>query len=239
MNNDKLIKTLGNAYRWLLDLFLPPQCVVCGRVETWLCDVCAQDLPLFRGPCCPSCGRPWTASGLCPVCQTNPLRVSPVRSALLFKPGPIRDVIHALKYRGSREIVTPLAVRMAEAWEYFEMQCEILIPVPLYARREARRGYNQATLLAVALGKQIGIPVVSDALARVRATQSQTKLNSKERKKNVKGAFAWTSKLKLDGVSVTLVDDVATTGATLEACANVLLDHGVESVSAFTLARAA
>ena len=127
---------------------------------------------------------------------------------------------------------------MAEAWTRHGMHSDVLIPVPLYPSREAKRGYNQATLLAQALGRQIGVPVAERALSRVRNTVSQTRLKRPERKKNVEAAFVFTSNETLAGKCVTLVDDVATTGATLDACAVVLLAQGIESVSAFTLARA-
>ncbi|HQE92565.1 MAG TPA: ComF family protein [Anaerolineae bacterium] len=152
--------------------------------------------------------------------------------------GEVRDVIHALKYRGARDILSPLAKRMAEVWRYHKMESDLLIPVPLHANREAKRGYNQSALVAQALGRQIGVPVAEGVLTRVRDTMSQTKLNREERQKNVANAFVYSARTQLDGKRVTLIDDVATTGATLEACAVVVMSNGAKSVNAFTLARA-
>jgi len=164
------------------------------------------------------------------------MRVAPIRAVFLFK-GEIRDVIHALKYRGARDILKPLAGRMAESWRYHHMQSDVLVPVPLHATREAKRGYNQSVLIAKTIGQQVGLPVVSKALVRVRDTASQTRLNRSERKRNVDAAFSCVSCALFAGKHVTLVDDVATTGATLDACATVLLACGAQTVNAFTLAR--
>lgn len=171
------------------------------------------------------------------MCRVAPLSVSPIRSVFLFR-DEIRDVIHALKYRGARDILRPLAGRIAESWHYHDMPSDVLVPVPLYKKREAKRGYNQAVLVAKTLGLQIGLPVVAGVLCRVRDTVSQTRLNRDERKQNVDAAFACVTCAPFAGRRVTLVDDVATTGATLEACATVLLACGAQSVNAFTLARA-
>jgi ComF family protein len=160
-----------------------------------------------------------------------------VRSALLFE-GAVRDAIHALKYRGAGSIANVLAVKMAEAWRYYDMIGDLLVPVPLHPEREAQRGYNQATLLARALAPQISVPLAEDVLYRVRPTRSQTHLDRKERWDNVADAFACPESLDLSDLSVTLIDDVATTGATLDACAVALLTRGAKQVSALTLAHA-
>ena len=230
-------QSLGQSYRWLLDLVTPPLCVGCRAVGVWLCSTCAAKIPLYVDAQCPRCGRPWTQNSPCTVCQEHPLQVNPVRSAFLFEE-PIRSAIHALKYRGGVQIVEALAEPLALAWRTWDLHSDLLVPVPLHARREARRGYNQAQVLAHALGTQLGLPTASRALQRVRDTTSQTRLNREARHRNVADAFAVFPGLELTGVTVTLVDDVATTGATLNACATVLLEAGAAAVNAFTLARA-
>lgn len=232
-----LLRCGWSVYRRFLDLIAPPRCVMCKKVGTWLCDVCATLLLPLYAPICPRCGRLEPNGRLCPVCQATPLDVAPIRATFLFQ-GAVRDVIHALKYRGARHILTPLTPQMAEMWKYYHLESDLLVPVPLYAGREAQRGYNQSTLVAQALARQIGVPVAEGILRRVRNTRSQTKLNRQERQRNVKDAFAYNLYTKLDGRRVTLIDDVATTGATLQACAMVLLSNGAHSVNAFTLARA-
>jgi ComF family protein len=225
-------------YRLTLDLLLPPLCVVCGRVNTWLCPACAAAIPLARHTVCPRCGDGWSGTGVCERCRVAPLALSTIRSAFVFH-GTIRDAIHALKYRGGRSVAEPLAYRMADAWQAHSLVADVLIPVPLYLDREAERGYNQATLLARALAPLVGVPMEAGLVFRIRSTRSQARLGIAERWANVQGAFACPSTVDLARVRVMLIDDVATTGATLDACAVALLSRGARSVSAFTLARAA
>ena len=94
-----LKRTAWQAYRWLADLLMPPCCVGCGSLGDWLCADCAEELPLFTGPLCLRCGRVWEGADLCPVCKETPLQTNPIRATFLFE-GLIRDLIHALKYRG-------------------------------------------------------------------------------------------------------------------------------------------
>jgi ComF family protein len=150
----------------------------------------------------------------------------------------IRDAIHALKYRGGWEIARPLASRMAEAWRTRRLTSDMLVPVPLHIDREAQRGYNQSQLLAHHLAAQTGLPLAETLLFRIRATASQARLGPRERWSNVKDAFTCVEAHDLSGLCVTLVDDVATTGATLDACAVALLARGARMVSAITLAHA-
>lgn len=229
-------RTVWALYRWWLDLLLPPCCVVCQRVGTWLCEVCTEKIPFFEQDSCPRCGRPWRGSGLCRVCQSSTLRVNPIHSVFLFD-GKVRDIVHALKYRGGIGVAEALGGRMVTAWKRDPLESSLLVPVPLFPTREAQRGYNQAALLAESLGTRLALPV-SAALHRTRNTPSQTQLSREERKQNVEDAFAVNSEVDIAGKSITLIDDVATTGATLDACAVALLGAGARVVNAFTLARA-
>jgi ComF family protein len=127
---------------------------------------------------------------------------------------------------------------MAEAWELHGMSGDLLVPVPLHPDRESQRGYNQAMLLTHALSDHLDLPAAASLLFRIRPTVSQTRLNRQARWRNVEDAFACADDCDLSGLQITLVDDVATTGATLNACAVALLAQGASSVSAFTLAHA-
>jgi competence protein ComFC len=149
----------------------------------------------------------------------------------------MREAIHRLKYSNSRDLAVPLGEMMILYWQDVRPPADVIVPVPLHTRRLRERGYNQAALLAMELGKGVGLPVLENALIRVRDTSPQVDLSAKERKENVRGAFHCPDD-RLAGRSVLLVDDVYTTGATLESCSLALKQQGVRTVWALTLARA-
>ncbi len=219
----------------LLDLLFPPRCVVCRQVGTWLCPECANQIPLLLGPVCPCCGVATPNGMLCRACQETPLRLEGIRSVASLR-GPVRAAIHYLKYRHARELADPLGELMARYWWQNPLPAEVIVPVPLHPSRLRRRGYNQAALLAWALSRRIGLPMEEDALCRVRDTASQMRLKAADRRRNVEDAFRCTTD-RLSGRRVLLVDDVCTTGATLEACADALRRGGAREVWALTLAR--
>jgi ComF family protein len=173
---------------------------------------------------------------LCLRCQDASLQIDGVRS-VAFLENPMRKAIHRLKYSNARDLAAPLGEMMVSYWQDIQLPADVIVPVPLHARRLRERGYNQAALLARELGRGVGLPVLEDALVRVRETSPQIDLNAKERKENVRGAFHCPDD-RLTGKSVLLVDDVYTTGATLEACSLALKQRSVHTVWALTLARA-
>jgi ComF family protein len=145
--------------------------------------------------------------------------------------------VHKFKYKGVTALAEPLGGLMAEYWSKHRTPVDVLVPVPLHKSRLRERGFNQAALLARQLSKQIDVAVNEHTLVRQRATASQVDLNTEERKKNVRDAFLCTTSALADR-RVLLIDDVCTTGSTLEACAVALKDGGTRSVQALTLARA-
>jgi ComF family protein len=153
--------------------------------------------------------------------------------------GAARSAIHALKYRGQRRLAAPLAYRLAEAALRAGAQVDVIIPMPLHVARRRERGYNQAALLARPLARALGAPVNERALVRIRATQPQTRLNHVDRRANVAGAFALANSAArtLAGRRIALVDDVTTTGATLEAAAEALLAARPAAIYALAVAR--
>jgi ComF family protein len=149
----------------------------------------------------------------------------------------LRQAIHALKYENNITLAAPLGVMMVDLWRRGGMpQTDLILPVPLHTRRQGERGYNQSTLLARVLGHGVGIPVDEHTLIRQRATLPQVGLGPSERQQNVEGAFACRG--HLEGKRAVVVDDVCTTGATLEVCAAALRAGGAGSVWALTRARA-
>jgi ComF family protein len=186
-------------------------------------------------PICPVCGRPVAEEGLCRFCRVNPPKLEAIRSAAVFE-GPLRNAIHALKYFHRKEVAKPLGSIMAghihnpEAIDY-------LVPIPLHPQRERERGYNQAALLAQEISTLTGIPLVVHGLVRVKHTRPQVTLNAKERRLNVAGAFRCNSDI-LHDKNILLIDDVCTTGSTMDAAAEAAWECGARHVWGLTLARA-
>jgi ComF family protein len=156
---------------------------------------------------------------------------------VVYFEGALREALHQLKYRGHTALAEPLGNLMAVYWMQHTIPADVVVPVPLHAARLRERGYNQAALLARAMAQRIGLPLDERTLVRERATAPQVDLDARQRKENVHDAFRCSDRT-LAGRQVLLVDDVCTTGATLEACAVALYEGGARGVQALTLARA-
>ena len=195
-----------------------------------------ERLPRVEPPFCARCGDQVVTDGLCARCRTSPLQIECIRAVVYFE-GVLREALHQLKYRGRTVLAEPLGGLMAAYWMQHPLSADVVVPVPLHAARLRERGYNQAALLARVMARRIGLPLDERTLVRQRATASQVDLDASQRKENVRGAFSCFDRT-LAGRRVLLVDDVCTTGATLEACAVALYEGGARSVQALTLARA-
>lgn len=149
----------------------------------------------------------------------------------------MREAIHRLKYDYVRDLAAPLAEMLSSFWQQTSLTADVVVPVPLHNRRLKERGYNQAELLALRFGRATGIPVAERALRRDRYTVSQTGLTARERRSNVDAAFSCAG-TDIAGKRVLLIDDVCTTGATLEACSEAMKEARALSVWALTVARA-
>jgi ComF family protein len=176
---------------------------------------------------------------LCHFCSEIPLQLDGLRS-YAYHVDPLRRAIRQFKYESLRALAAPLGELLIQAWDaLFPSHCVIdaIVPVPLHARRERNRGYNQAALLSHTLGQHLRIPVVEDALVRIRHTRPQVGLNVPQRQANLRGAFRSMS-AGLAGGRVLLVDDVCTSGSTLEEAAAALREGGATTIWAYTLTRA-
>jgi ComF family protein len=223
---------------WLrrgLDLLFPPRCVGCSRIGEWFCNDCWASVEPVPQPICPRCGRSVSMERLCQQCQVNPAQLDGIRSVALHD-GALRKAIHHFKYQRRRQLATMLGEMLFTYWQGANLTADLAIPVPLHKSRQKERGYNQAGLLAGVLAQRSQLPLDETHLIRTRATRPQVGLGVEERRDNVSDAFSWTGD-GLEGIGVLLVDDVCTTGATLEACALALRNVGVASVWALTLAR--
>jgi ComF family protein len=166
--------------------------------------------------------------------------LSGLRVAYTYK-DPLRTCIHSLKYGGNIRVASPLGLLLAKTYRASNIQADIIVPVPLHPERLRERGYNQATLLAKVCAQEVGVPLNTSLLQRTRATQAQVELRGYERYSNVVEAFRCLSHIATKGLLkrkvVVIIDDVCTTGATLEACAAPLFAAGASEVWGIVLAR--
>ena len=170
----------------------------------------------------------------CADCLRRPLNLR-VRAATIYRE-PVKRLIHKLKYERQFALVAPLTDLMVEAWPAWPAPVTAVVPVPLHARREKERGFNQALLLAAALAERVRLPVEQRALQRTRHTQPQVSLQAAARRSNMQDAFAVNGR-GLSGAHVLLIDDVCTTGATLSAAADALRQAGAAQVYGYCVAR--
>ena len=220
----------------VIDFFFPCCCVGCGRVGSFLCPDCRRKLPRLPVPLCPKCGRPQVSGILCPTCRQLQTEIDGIRSPYRFDEV-IRKAIHQLKYHNLKAISSCLAELLADYLQSNPLRGEAIVPVPLHPRRLRERGYNQSSLLARKLGKLTNLPVVENCLIRIKEAQPQVKAhNIEERRENVIDAFMCHNE-KISGKQIILIDDVCTSGATLESCALALKSKGAASVWGLTLAR--
>lgn len=192
------------------------------------------------GSLCQRCGRVLDRHHVsndrqCHICTVEPPLLREARAPLLYIE-PASNFIHRLKYDGYFALAAPLAGIMADAWPAWSDPPDLIVPIPLHARRQRQRGFNQSALLSRHLARAVGVAWDEDALRRHRHTQPQIKLSPVERRDNVAGAFTAEAG-RVAGKSVLLVDDVYTTGATMAAAAEALTAAGAAAVSGYCLAR--
>lgn len=224
----------------LADAVLPQRCLVCGRFGAALHHGCLDALPQASPPRCPRCWLPtarqlrdsWRRDGACSRCAAAPPPFEGLRTPYRFVGAARRAVIEA-KFRGVSALLDPLGRAAAQvvpaSWDV-----DAVTAVPLHGTRRRRRGFDQAAVLAHTVGDELGVPRRDGLLRRRRATGAQTALGVDRRRRNMAGAFEARGAVP---ASVLLVDDVATTGATLGAAARTLLDAGAERVYALAVAR--
>lgn len=229
------------------DVIFPPQCVACAEIikqssEGLFCPSCLSQISFITGSLCPICGLPFLDSPagnhVCGDCILSPPYYAKARAVAGFE-SIIMDAIHKFKYGRNISIGSALGSFMAGfSFPDFDFsEYSLLIPVPLHIKRLRERGFNQSLLLAKEMGKKYKLPVNFSLLKRCNFTLTQTGLNRAEREKNIKGAFAVTDKNRLAGENIILIDDVYTTGATINECAKVLMKAGAQKVAALTLSR--
>ena len=240
-----MASTLQQLWRDRFDVVFPRSCVHCGgRPEAGglrhLCPACERQLLLVQAPHCSTCGHPYYGATelnrRCEHCETLEPEFGEGRTAILLK-GPGRSLIHALKYHGGLPVLEDMAEIMAKVPDYPEyLRDAVLVPVPLHPRKQRARRYNQSLLLAeCAVRATDGSARVEELLRRVIDTESQTHYDREDRQKNLKNAFALAPRAAINPAQrYVLVDDVFTTGSTLNACSAILRRAGVLSLDVVT-----
>ena len=237
-------RCIASALNGLASALLAPACAVCKAVldeplSGCVCTTCWASIRPITPPVCDACGEPlarrYQSDSLCIRCFRHRSAIERARAIGEYD-GTLREIIHALKYDGRRSLARPLAGLMCARGAELLKDADCVVPVPLHWRREHSRGFNQARELS----RYMGLPV-AEALVRTRYTRPQIELAAERRRTNVAGAFrrrlGWLRPRAIRARKVVLIDDVSTTGATLEACARVLKEDGVSDVYALTAAR--
>lgn len=243
-----LANIMANA---LISAVLAPCCAVCSAIlatplEGCVCGHCWGSVRPIRFPICDVCGDPLSLpvdafppanrTAVCNSCIAHPRVIRRARAVGEYD-GTLRDIIHALKYQHRHSLAERLATLMWASGRRLLHEADCVVPVPLHPRRERARGFNQARELA----RRLDLPVL-EPLVRAKYTVPQVELEAGQRHANVRDAFrmrrgAFRAAPSMKSLRVVLVDDVSTTGATLEACAAVLMEAGAAEVNALTAAR--
>ncbi len=237
----------GRAFKAVVDLLLPPHCPTCDAAVDaahGLCPECFARTGFVTEPCCITCGVPFASAEqagpdrLCDPCKTEAPPFRRARAALRYD-GQAKRLILPFKHADRIELAATLAPMMMRAGALLVREADLLVPVPLHRRRLRTRRYNQAAVLARALGRLSGRPVLPDGLARVRPTAPLGTMTASARRAEMDDAVVVrrSRRDRIAGRRVLLVDDVLTSGATAAACARALLHGGADSVDVLAAAR--
>ena len=240
----------------VLDILFPISCLSCGTDGVWLCDNCLQKLQAFSFQVCPKCEKFIIESGkLCQACKRTTLKnkdfsLNALVVAAKYKENNLSKIVHFYKYNLIRDLYDPLGRILTKAFLDSDLPLpDLIVPVPLHPRRLRWRGFNQSELLADYVSENLTpgmeIPVLKDLLVRKKHTTPQMKVRKySERRENIKNAFEFNNDANcleqlqhLNNYNILLVDDIATTGATLNECARILKQSGAKKVFSVVLAR--
>lgn len=229
-----------NIINFFLDLLFPRKCIVCDNVfefsehEKYLCDDCKDLFEIIKSRRCEKCSRPIVSGNLCSVCNSQ-ASLFDLNYSFFEYDGIIPEMIYKFKFRNHPVVGVGLGKIMAESPDLNLMNnnFDFIIPVPIHKLRRKKRGFNQAEILAHEISKKISVPTRTDILKRIKNTKAQWSLNAHERENNLKDAF--TSK-KINNKNLILIDDIFTTGSTINKCSEVLKNAGAKYVLSFTFA---
>lgn len=235
------INHLKKIKQFLLNLFFPKVCFGCHKEGSWLCEDCISTLDIQNWSLCPVCQKRVLDFKTCKSCRPK-TNLTALFTPLSYQNPLIKKVIHYFKYEPFiKELVQPLSHIIISHLNLIECPILdknfILIPVPLYKSRLRWRGYNQSEELARELSNTLQIPIETDLLVKEKSTLPQIELTGEEREKNIKGVFSCQNIEKFKGKKVLLIDDVFTTGATMEECSKVLKEAGARETWGVVVAR--
>ncbi len=228
----KIYKVFWNALDWIY----PPTCGGCGVLGSRWCLACEARAEMVHPPVCNRCGRKGESSRECKTCETLPPQFTSLQS-WAFYDGPVRSAIQRLKYKRDIALGESLSRNLITLLYKTNWHIDLISPVPLSIARQAERGYNQAALLSIPVALGLQIRYSPNALRKVRDTQSQVGLSLHQRRENIQGAF-WADPKSVKGKKVLVIDDVITSGATLNECASSLFAAGAAAVYGLTIAQA-
>lgn len=228
-----------------LELFYPSRCHLCGEiaeVNSVICDACEDKIERIGDNRCDICGKRFEAqyigSRLCGDCILHKPAFDCVRAFARYKE-PMSEMVQRLKYKREFQFLDWMTNALLQVYqrEYSGENFALIIPVPLHWRRLLWRGYNQALILAKPLSKKLGIPLAPDILVRTRHTSHQVGLSPAKRKENIKASFRVKNRNLVEGKKILLVDDIVTTGVTVDEAAKTLKKSGADRVCVLALAR--
>ncbi len=239
------MKSLTAVQKWTLDTLFPRECVGCGATDNALCDVCLSEIVLLKHQQCVRCLKITAQGKTCATCRPH-VELDYLLAAAHYNDGPLKEALHTYKYDGRLDLIEVLCSlilankELGQALESIVQSSKDLsvVPVPLHRKRLWARGFNQSRSIAHRISQHLHIPIDERVVTRPMYSVPQAKLHRQERLKSVEGIFAAPKTSRLQGKTVILVDDIATTGATLNACAAALKEARAKRVIGLVVARA-
>ena len=234
----------------ILDWIYPPRCIACrtlfspfhGRSRPWLCDECRCLFEAISEAYCSRCGSPVKGQNICDICHNCRGRhfyFASHRAAFIYEET-LRDLMHHIKFRSQRQLAQGLGELFAEVaaeWDHLVKvkKAAYIVPIPLHPSKKRMRGFNQAEVMARPLSKALNIPIAADMLKRVRKTAPQSGLSAASREQNLEEAFRYNKKYGDSPACILLLDDIYTSGATMNACAKTLMENNTQEIHAISL----
>lgn len=235
-------EALKKAYDFVLDVLFPVKCIECDKEGEWICKQCFSKIKINKNQACPKCFRKNQDGSYCSECSIYS-KMKGVVVASTYEDKLLQKAVHLLKYRYIRDLSKPLSYILKKGFVNWRennkanIEKIILVPVPLHKKKERKRGFNQATLLAKELGLRIGVKEYCNILKRIKNTKAQAKQDSLTRRKNIKGVFQVNKNKNLNNKIIFIIDDVCTTSSTLEECAKEIDKLNPQEIWGMVLAR--